>query len=196
VGLLDILRGQRPPRRADIDRLFAVSTAEPTLVAQLDLTPTLRAGVCFKPVQMATFADLMRDLDELLAISGTSTGTRVRRETDDFGFQWIVLEDDDSLGDLVTTVHLVNRTIAEQGFGGQLLCSVFGFRSASGPVHLVYGYARGTFYPFVPLDATTRDNAAELRLSAALGREMPMEPDTERWYPVWGAPISDGAGGA
>ncbi len=194
MGLLDILKGQRPPRRADIDRLFALSTAEPTIVAQLDLAPSLRAGVCFKPVQMATFTDLMGELDQLLGISGRSTGTRVRWETDDFGFQWIVLHDDDSLADLVNTVHLVNQTIAEQGFGEQLLCSVFGFSGAGGPVYLVYGYARGSFYPFIPLDGTRRDNAAEIRMGAALEREVPIEQDLERWYPVWGAPIGeDGA---
>lgn len=190
MGLMDIIRGQRTPRRADLDRLFALSTAEATLVVNLGLRPTLRAGVCFKPVQMGTFQELMRDLDELLDISGRSTGTIVRRETDDFGFQWVVLEDDDSLQDLVTTVHLVNQTIAERGFSDQLLCSVFGF-AEDGPVFLVYGYKRGTFYPFVPDGDKRRDNAAELRLKAALEREVPMEPDMQRWYPVWGAPVGE-----
>lgn len=195
MGIRDILRGQRPPRRVDLDRLFAIGTAEPTLVVNLGLRPTLRAGVCFKPVQMGTFRELMRDLDELLEISGRSTGTRVRRETDAFGFQWVVLEDDDSLTDLVTTVHMVNQTIAERGFAEQLLCSVFGFE-AEGPVFLVYGYKRGSFYPFVPRGDKHRDNAAELRLKAALEREVPMEADIQRWYPVWGVPLGDeGAGG-
>lgn len=190
MGIRDILRGQRAPRRADLDRLFAIGTAETTLVVNLGLRPTLRAGVCFKPVQMGTFRELMRDLDELLEISGRSTGTRVRRETDPFGFQWVVLEDDDSLTDLVTTVHMVNQTIAERGFSEQLLCSVFGF-VADGPVFLVYGYKRGSFYPFIPRGDKERDNAAELRLKAALQREVPMEPDVQRWYPVWGVPLDE-----
>lgn len=191
MGLMDILRGQRATRKPDIDRLFALTTAESTMQAGLGLVPGLRAGVCFKPVQMGTFTELLRDLDQLLEISGRSTGTTVRRETDDFGFQWVVLEDDDSLTDLVTTVHLVNQTIAERGFGEQLLCSVFGFRGDDGTVYLVYGYARGTFYPFIPRGVKSRDNALELRVMAALQGEVPMEQDLERWYPVWGAPITD-----
>jgi hypothetical protein len=31
VGLLDVLRGQRTPKRADLDRLFAIGNAALTL---------------------------------------------------------------------------------------------------------------------------------------------------------------------
>ena len=189
MGLLDILRGERRPRRPDLDKLFAISTAEATLVVDLALRPSGKAGVCFKPVQMAQFDELMRELDELLAISERTSGTRMRRSQDDLGFTWIVLEDED-LPDLVTTVHLVNRTLEERGFGEQLLCSVFGFANEAGPVLLVYGYKRGSFYPFVPRGDRTRDTPTELRLQAALGRELPIEAELERWFPVWGAPVT------
>jgi hypothetical protein len=189
MGLLDILRGERRPRRPDLDRLFAISTAEPTLVVNLGLMPSGRAGVCFKPVQMGRFDELMRELDQLLTIGERTSGTRVRRTQDDLGFTWIVLEDDD-LPDLVTTVHLVNQALEERGFGEQLLCSVFGFSNPGGPVLLVYGYKRGSFYPFVPRDDRNRDTATELRLQAALAGELPIEPELERWFPVWGAPVT------
>jgi hypothetical protein len=192
VGLLDILRGERRPRRADLDRLFAMSTAEPTLTLNLGLAPSHRAGVCFKPVQMGRFEELVRDLDQLLELSGRSTGTSVRRLQDELGFTWVVLQDED-FEDLVTTVHLVNQTIEERGFSEQLLCSVFGFGADDGPVYLVYAFKRGTFYPFVPRGDRRRDNAAELRLQAALSRELPMEPELERWYPVWGVPLEGDA---
>jgi len=196
MGLLDILRGERRPRRPDLDRLFAISTAEATLVVNLGLMPMGRAGVCFKPVQMGQFDELLRDMDQLLALGERSSGTRVRRTQDDLGFAWVLLEDDD-LQDLVTNVHLVNRTIEERGFPEQLLCSVFGFDAPEGPVLLVYGYKRGSFYPFAPREGRTRDTALELRLQAALARELPMEPELERWFPVWGAPVlENGSAGA
>lgn len=192
MGLFDVLRGQRAPKRANLDRLFALTTAQTTLAVSLGYEPLPRAGVCFKPVEAAAFTELRRDLDQLLELSGKSTGTRVRHEDDAFGFHWVVLEDE-AFDDLVATVHLVSQTIEENGFSEQLLCSVFGFRptDAGAPaVHFVYAYKRGTFYPFIPQGDKSRDNATELRLKAALEGELPIEPDLQRWYPVWGAPIS------
>lgn len=191
MGLLDILRGQRAPKRANLDRLFALSTSYPTLTVNLGLVPTERAGVCFKSVEAGVFEELMRDLDQLLRLANRSSGTEVSRETDEMGFSWVVLRDPD-FEDLVTTTHLVSQTIEERGFSERLLCSVFGFRDGDGePVDLVYAYKRGTFYPFAPRGSgeRRRDNALELRLQAALAGEMPVEPELERWYPVWGAPV-------
>ncbi|WP_445330434.1 PspA-associated protein PspAB, partial [Streptomyces sp. A475] len=33
-----------------------------------------------------------------------------------------------------------------------------------------------------------RDNALELRVRAVIGDDLHIEPDLERWFPVWGAP--------
>jgi len=196
VGLFDILRGQREPKRANLDRLFALTTAQMTLSVSLGYEPLDRAGVCFKPVESAAFNELRRDLAELLDLSGKTSGTTVEQQDDTFGFHWVILTDkgtDEAFSDLVTTVHLVSQTIEERGFSEQLLCSVFGFRGAeAGVVYFVYAYKRGTFYPFVPLGEKSRDNAVELRLKAALEHELPIEPELERWYPVWGAPLSPG----
>lgn len=191
MGLFDIIKGQRPPKRANLDQLFALSTSYTTLSVNLGLATTGRAGVCFKPIASGEFEGVIRDMDQLLEIAGRSTGTTVDRSEDDYGFVWVVLSDDD-FDDLVTTAHMVNQTIEERGFSEQLLCSVFGFQQStkSDPVELVYAYKRGTFYPFVPAADKKRDNARELRLKAALEKEMPMEQELERWYPVWGAPVS------
>ena len=191
MGLFDILRGQRDPKRADLDRLFALTTARTTLSVSLGYEPLPTAAVCFKPVEAAGFEELRRDLDELLAINERTAGTTTRHQDDEFGFHWLVIEDAD-FDDCVATTHLVSQTLAEGGFSEQLLCAVFGFRPAGGgrDAFFVYAYKRGTFYPFVPADgAQRRDNAVELRLKATLGRELPIEPELERWYPVWGAPI-------
>ncbi|MFN8110255.1 MAG: hypothetical protein U0Y82_10510 [Thermoleophilia bacterium] len=190
MGLFDILRGERTPPPADLDALFAISTAAPTLTVNLGLRPSGRAGVCFKPVQMAQFDAVLADLDQLLAMDDAEQPITSRRVDDELGFTWLVLSCDD-VPALVVATHTVNRTIQDAGFGTQLLCSVFGFQAADGPVLLVYSYKRGRFYPFIPR-GERRDSAAELRLQASLEHELPMEPELERWYPVWDAPVLQG----
>jgi hypothetical protein len=188
MGLLDILRGQRTPKRADLDRLFAMGGAAMTLEAGLATTPTGRAGVCFKPIEAGEFERLVRDVEELLAATSAEAGTTVTSAQDEYGFSWVVIEDPD-LEDLVTTTHVVSQSMEERGYSERLLCAVFGFRGPDGPVDLVYAYKRGTFYPFAPREGKRRDNPLELRLQAALGAELPFEPELERWYPVWDAPV-------
>ena len=55
---------------------------------------------------------------------------------------------------------------------------------------LVYLYKQGTFYPFAPDGAQTRDNLLELQVRDTLAGELPIEPDLSRWLAVWGAPGS------
>lgn len=194
MGLFDILRGQRTPKRADLDHLFALTTAALTLETSLDLRSSGTAGLCFKALEAGAFTDLVNDIDELLRISGSESGTRVGRHTDDYGLSWVLLSDPD-FDDLVSTTHVVSQTMAERGFSQQLLCAVFGFTGPQGPLDLIYNYKRGTFYPFAPAEGRNRDNARELRLKAGLERELPFEPELERWYAVWDAPVHPGGDG-
>ena len=91
----------------------------------------------------------------------------------------------------------MNSTLADAGFGAGLLCSMVVFArgpSESGPdagartLALVYLYKRGTFYPFAPTGAQTRDTAFELEVRAQLGSDLPVEQDLTRWFPLWSAP--------
>lgn len=192
MGLLDVLRGQRTPKRADLDALFAIGGAAMTLEAGLGISPTGRAGVCFKEIEAGQFAALVREIEELLRLAAPESGTTVTRRTDEHGFDWVVIEDPD-VDDLATTTHMVSQSLEERGLSERLLCAVFGFRGEDGPVDLVYAYKRGTFYPFAPREGRRRDNALELRLQGTLGADLPIEPELERWYPLWDAPVSGGA---
>jgi hypothetical protein len=100
----------------------------------------------------------------------------------------VVLGDPD-LEDLVTSVHLVNSTLEQHGFGPQLLCSVFGFDAGGRRCHLVYLYKRGTFYPFAPREGERRDNELELQVRGSVGGDLPIEPDLTRWFALWGIPL-------
>ena len=58
-------------------------------------------------------------------------GTALRKVGDSFGYQWLIVEDPD-IEALVTQVHMVNSSLADAGWGPQLLCSVFGLSSLGG----------------------------------------------------------------
>ena len=132
-----------------------------------------------------------RDLDELLGVAASDSGSKVSRRSDSFGFQWIVIHDRD-FEDLVTTTHLVSSELQARGFGGQLLAATFKFTGRDDPVYLIYGYKTATFWPFVPTGKEQeRDNAEELKLKAELEKELPIEPDLSRWLALFDAPLDD-----
>jgi PspAB-like protein len=115
--------------------------------------------------------------------------SKVSRTEDEFGFNWIVIEDDD-FEDLVATVHLVASELQARGFGQQLLAAVFRFDGAEHPVYFIYGFKRGAFWPFVPTgEEKARDNAKELELKAKLEHELPIEQDLTRWLALFDAPV-------
>jgi hypothetical protein len=87
------------------------------------------------------------------------------------------------------------------------------------PVYFIYNYKRGLWYPFVPVSAGPgggapgatagetsqaggatgaigqagapgeRSTERELQLKAQMSSELPIEPELERWFPLWGIPI-------
>jgi hypothetical protein len=193
VGLLDVLRGQRAPKRADLDAIFGIASAALTLDASLGLVTTGRAAVCFKSVEAAVFDDLVREIEALLAATSSDSGTTVSRHDDSYGYSWVVIADPD-IDDLATTTHVVSQSMEERGFSEQLLCAVFGFDGPPGALDLVYGYKRGAFYPVAQRGEGRRDNTFELRVKSVLEGELSVEPELERWYAVWDAPVREGAG--
>jgi hypothetical protein len=189
VGLGDILFGRKKLSGAKLDKLFALSSAQVTLEAELGLRSAGVAAIVFKPLSAGDFMRAEQEIDELLGVTAQSSGSQVRRRSDSLGFQWLVVRDPD-FEDLVTAVHLVSSELQARGFGAQLLAALFRFEGRDRPVNLVYGFKRGTFWPFVPTgEGQTRDNAEELRLKNELERELPIEPELERWLGLFDAPL-------
>ena len=189
MGFLDTIRGRKKLKEASTESLFALSTAQVTLEIELGLRTGGKAAVTFKPLSAGDFTRAESDLHELLEVAAQSSGSQIRRHTDDYGFEWIVVEDPD-LEDLVTTVHLVTSELQARGFGPQLLASIFRFEGDKRPVYWIYGYKRGAFWPFVPTgEGQERDNPAELRLKSELEKELPIEPDLSRWLGLFDAPL-------
>ncbi|MET9292185.1 hypothetical protein [Streptomyces sp. NPDC003077] len=185
MGFLDVILGRSKPVRPDLDRLFALPSAAVTLEAAAGFRPTGAGSVCFAGVEGGAFARLQEEVRALL-------DAPVEFTVDAYDYTWALARHapEDTAG-LVNDLHAVNTTLADAGFGPQLLCSLMGFRAADGrSLALVYLYKRGTFYPFAPRTgaAEKRDNPLELQVRAMLADDLVIEEDLSRWFPVWGAP--------
>ena len=189
MGILSALFGRTKLRKPNREVFFAVVTAESSLQGRTDLRQTGQAGIVFNPVESQYFDELKTELQNLLHVSGRSTGTKFHICDDSFGTRWVTLEDQ-HFEDLTSTIHLVSETIYDHGFGDRLLAAVFKFKYQNDDAYLIYSYKRGAFYPFIPTSDQQRNNASELRLGATMDAEqIPIENNIEQWYALWGIPF-------
>ena len=190
MGFLDILRGKRELKQPAPDRLFAMSTAYVKLEMELGLRTTGKAAIVFQPLATADFEQLVRDMEEIVRSTGSENDGSVESSDDEHGYRWMVISDSD-FEDLVVGVNAVSNEIQGGGYGDRILAAVFSFRDEKDkPLYLIYNYKRGAFYPFVPAaGGEQRDNERELRLKAQIGLDLPIEPELERWFPLWGIPV-------
>jgi len=188
VGLRDALFGRKKLAEPKEDRLFALTTAAVTLETELGLTSSGAAAISFKPQSSGEFRSAFDDVDQLLEAVAQQSGSKIERKSDEYGFDWIVVDDPD-LEDLVTTAHALADELTAKGFGSQLLAAMFRFKGGEHPVYWIYGFKRGAYWPFVPIGDQKRDNATELELKAKLERELPIEQDLTRWLAIFDAPV-------
>jgi hypothetical protein len=193
MGFLDVVMGRRKLAAPAPDRLFAISTAYVTLQS-LGLSSSGSAAIVFQPLSSADFKSIVKDTEEVVRATSSDSGVTVESQDDRYGFRWLVLQGG-SFDDLVVGINAVSGSLEMGGYGERVLCAVFAFQDDSGqPTYWIYNYKRGTFYPFVPRPdshspAKRRDNQEEMRLTAALGRELPVEQQLDYWYPVWDLPL-------
>src|SRR4051812_45105089 len=191
MGFLDALLGRRkvagPAKR---DRLFAISTAYVTLQTSFDVRPRGVAALVFQPLATGDFAQIVREMEEVVRSTGKETGTSVESTEDNFGYRWMILRDPD-VEDLVVGVNAVSEALQVGGYGDRLLAAVFLFEDAQGkPIYFIYNFKRGWWYPFVPAPGEQqRSVERELQLKAQIGGGLPIEPQLERWVPPSGGPI-------
>ena len=188
MGFLDSLLGRTKPVQPNLDALFSLPTAAITLQAAMGMVPTGTGSVCFRATEGRAFSDIEKDVRQLLSMGADAAPVEVTG--DSYGFTWLVSRHrSGEMESLVTDLHAVNISLAEGGFGPQLLCTLVGFTDPSGrKLGIVYLYKRGTFYPFAPQGGERRDNALELEARGAIGADLKIEADLSRWFPVWGAP--------
>jgi hypothetical protein len=195
VGFLDaLLGGKRKLKAPAPDRLFAMTTAQVELEAALGMKHRNVAGIVFQPLATGDFEAIVKETDELLRGAASDTGTQVETADDEFGYRWLVLRDED-FEDLVVSLNVVSTQLQGGGYGDRLLCAVFAFEEGAGgegkrrPIYFIYNFKRGAFYPFVPSGDKSRDSERELRLKAQIARDLPVEPELERWFPLWEIPL-------
>jgi hypothetical protein len=190
MGLVDALLGRRKVKGPAPDRLFALSTAYVDLESAHGVRTRGRAGIVFQALATADFEQIVSDTQELLKGTGEETGTQVETRDDEFGYRWVVLNDPD-IEDLVVAVNAVGDGLAVGGYADRILAAVFSFEdSKSRPLYLIYNYKRGKWYPFAPAEGDKqRATERELQLKAQIGASLPIEPELERWFPLWGIPI-------
>jgi len=190
VGFLDsILGGRKKLKTADADRLFAMATAQVTLETSLNMKSRGMAGIVFQQIASADFKQILTDSEELITSAAGDTGTKLTQSDDEYGYRWMIFHDDD-FDDLVTSVNTVASELQAGGYGDRVLAAVFAWQDDAGQaVDFIYNFKRGRFYPFVPKPGKGRDNEYELRLKAQIENDLPIEPELDRWFPLWDAPI-------
>jgi hypothetical protein len=191
VSLRDALLGRRQVKGPAPDRLFAITTAYITLQSEHDIEPAGTAAIVFQALATSEFEATMREMEEVVKATGGETGTQVSSQDDSYGYRWMVLKDA-AVEDLAVGINAVSSSIETAGHGERLLCAVFAFRDAhKQPIYFIYNYKRGDWYPFVPVpgNANERMTERELQLKAQMANDLPIEPELERWFPLWGIPI-------
>jgi hypothetical protein len=191
VGLFDSLLGRRKLKAPAPDRLFALTTTAIDLEASHGITSGGAAAIVFQPLASGEFQQIVAEVEEVLRGTGEETGSTVEQHVDDFGYRWTIVRDPD-VDDLVVGLNAVGEQLQLAGFGDRLLCAVFAFRddATRGSIYFIYNYKRGAWYPFVPAGgAQQRNNERELQVRAMLPASFPVEPELERWFPLWGIPI-------
>ena len=191
MGFLDALFGGGKKLKGPApDRIFAMVTAQITLETSLGLKHKNQAGIVFQPLATGDFQQIVRDTEELLRSAAEDTGTQVETREDSYGYRWVRLNDPD-FDDLVQAINVVSTELTAGGYGDRLLASVFAFKDERGKdVYFIYNFKRGKYYPFVPAPGDqARDSEREFQLKAQLENELPMEPELERWFPLWDVPL-------
>jgi hypothetical protein len=193
MGFFDTLLGRSKPVQPKLDDLFALPSAAVQLEAAAGFRPTGSGSVSFRAPEGKPFADIQKEVLELLDMDNGQPGGGLPVEVskDNYGYTWLVVNHlSDEMDALVTDLHAVNTALVDGGFGPQLLCTLVSFADESHRrLSLVYLYKRGTFYPFAPRSSgENRDNTLELQVKGLLGEDLKFEQDLTRWFPVWGAP--------
>jgi hypothetical protein len=195
VGLRDILTGRHEVKGPAPDRLFAISTAYIALQSEHQIDPAGTAAIVFQALATSEFEATLREMEEVVTATGGDSGTKVATQDDSYGYRWMVLRNPagtPSVEDLAVGINAVSGSIETAGHGERLLCAVFAFADANKrPIYFIYNYKRGFWYPFVPDPAHNNERLTEreLQLKAQMGAELPMEPELERWFPLWGIPL-------
>lgn len=187
MSFFDALFGRTRLKRPQFDALFRLSTAIPDLEAK-GVPLESKAGVCCRPSEEEAFSEAYRQAQDVTDLYAKEHGLSIDASVDKEGYRWIVLTGG-TPDDVITGVHAAADTLEGQGYGGALLAALFRLRDRGDVTYLVYNYKRAHFYPFRPTSRNDREEAREIQLQAMLSDILPIEPELDRWYPIWDSPL-------
>ena len=186
MGFLDaVFGGGKKLKGPAPDRIFAMTTAYVTMQTGLGIESSGAAGIVFQPLATADFEQILKDAEELLRGGHVQVGGLEGDGcADGLEFKLALTPF------LVIALNTISTELQAGGYGDRLLCAVFAFKADNRPTYFIYNYKRGKFYPFVPAQGEQQhDSERELRLKAQLDKELPIEPELERWFPLWEIPL-------
>ena len=188
MSFFDALFGRTRLKKPQFDPFFRLGTSLPDLETK-GLAFTGAGAVCLRPSEEQAFADALRQAEDVTRLYADEHKLTLELTDDEERFHWIKLQG--PADDVITGLHALGDTLADQGYGGALLAALFPFQDRGARTFLVYNYKRGHFYPFRPSPGKDSDEARELQLQTLLSPFLPIEADLERWYPVWDNPLTD-----
>ncbi len=198
MGLKDILTGRHEVKGPAPDRLFAISTAYIALQTEHNIEPAGAAAIVFQALQTSEFESVIKEMEEVVVATGGESGTKVHTQDDSFGYRWMVLNGG-SIEDLAVGINAVSGSIETAGHGERLLVRRVRLQGRQEPRALLHLQLQARL--LVPVraglgrrlssstQATERSTERELQLKAQMASELPIEPELERWFPLWGIPI-------
>lgn len=202
----------------DSDSITSLSSASLKLESNLGIKSTGRCGICVKDVNLESFNDMKKYVENFLGIAtdekkNENLSFSFNSFLDEYNYLWFILNGQ-KIEDVVAGINAVGDTIHEKGFSRQLLAAVFEFTSGyenrneevrnvveaiehnnKTSQYLIYNYKRDNFYPFVPSGTTSqtgkrkRDNQMEVKIMKEISKEIPFEEDLSQWYPIWNIPF-------
>ena len=111
MGFLDTLFGRTKPVQPKLDDLFGLPSAAVQLEAATGFKPTGSGSVSFRAPEGKPFADIQKEVLELLDMDNDKPGGGLPVEVtkDSYGYTWLVSNHmSDEMDALVTDLHAVN----------------------------------------------------------------------------------------
>ncbi len=197
MGLRDILTGRHQVKGPAPDRLFAITTAYVDLQAEHQIAPAGSAAIVFQALSSSEFESTLKDMEEVVTATGGDSGTTVSSEDDSYGYRWMILRSPAGRAQRRRPRRRHQRGIRARSrppasaSGCCAPCSRF--TDATETAHLLHLQLQARLLVPVrsrpPAQREQRSTERELQLKAQIGSEMPLEPELERWFPLWGIPI-------
>ena len=186
--------GGSKPKANWSDSCQAMARAAKAFEEELDTFTTGKSGVLVRPSADQGASQAKAELERAIeTIDRTQAGFEV--EIDETGHTWIVVTGD-GLVNVAGATQAIGDALIASGAGDRVIAAVYPFEWNERRVYWIYQPRLRGFTPFAPVksvgengETEERDHPLEVRMEAAVRKELPTARDVSQWYPIWGMPI-------